>query len=83
MRGLKAFDSTKAVLEGFAIHYNYVRPHQSLNGKTPAQAARMQAPNNWKNLIEQATKYEAELLAKITRPEIEAKAGEAMKVIAK
>ena len=83
MRRLKDFESTKAILEGFAIHYNYVRPHQSLNGKTPAQGARMQAPNNWKDLIEQATKCEAELLAKITRTEIEAKEGEAIKVIAK
>ena len=81
MRGLKAFESTKSILEGYTIHYNYVRPHQSLNGQTPAQAARMQAPNNWKNLIEQATKHEAELLAKVTK-RTEAKEGEAIKVIA-
>ena len=83
MRGLKSFESTKAMLEGFAIHYNYVRPHQSLNGKTPAQAARMQAPTNWKSLIEAATHYEAELLAKVTKPMIEAREGEAIAVIAK
>lgn len=83
MRGLKSSESTKSILEGFTIHYNYVRPHQSLHGKTPAQVARMQAPHTWKNLIEQATKHEAELLAKATRPKIEAKEGEAIKVIAK
>jgi transposase-like protein len=81
MRGLKAFESTKAILEGFTIHYNYVRPHQSLNGKTPAQASRMQAPNNWKTLIEEATKHETELLAKVT--ESKATEEEAIKVIAK
>ena len=81
MRGFKSFESTKSILEGYIIHYNYVRPHQSLNGKTPAQAARTQAPNNWKNLIEQATKHEAELLAKVTK-RIEAKEGELIKVIA-
>jgi transposase-like protein len=81
MRGLKAFESTKAILEGFTIHYNYVRPHQSLNGKTPAQASRMNAPSNWKSLIEQATKHEAELLTKVT--ESRAKDREAIKVIAK
>jgi putative transposase len=79
MRGLKSFESTKAILEGYTIHYNYVRPHQSLNGKTPAQASRMEVPSNWKNLIEEATKHEAELLAKVTR-QTEAKRGEAMKV---
>ena len=83
MRGLKSFESTKAILEGYTIHYNCVRPHQSLNGKTPAQVARMGAPDNWKSLIEQATKYEAELLAKVTRPELEAREGEAIRVIAK
>jgi transposase-like protein len=66
MRGLKSFESTKALLEGFAISYNFCRPHQSLNGKTPAQVARMQAPNSWKGLIEEATKHEAQVLAKAT-----------------
>jgi transposase-like protein len=69
MRGLKAFESTKSLLEGFTIHYNYVRPHQSLGGKTPAQAARTQAPSTWKGLIEEATKHEAQLFAKATSPE--------------
>jgi hypothetical protein len=41
-----------------------VRPHQSLNGKTPAQAARTQAPSTWKVLIDEATKHEAEVLTR-------------------
>jgi transposase-like protein len=62
MRGLKSFESTKLLLEGYAVHYNCVRPHQSLGGKTPAQVARMGVPSNWKGLIDQAIKQEAELL---------------------
>jgi putative transposase len=73
MRGLKSFESTKSLLEGFTIHYNYVRPHQSLNGKTPAQAARAEAPCTWKGLIDEATKHEAQLLAKATSSEREEK----------
>jgi transposase-like protein len=69
MRGLKSYESTKALLEGFTIHYNYVRPHQSLNGKTPAQAARTQAPSTWKGLIEEATRHEAQILAKAINSE--------------
>ncbi len=65
MRGLKGFESTNAILEGYTVHYNFVREHQSI-GKTPAQAARTNAPDNWKGLIEEATKYEAELLARVT-----------------
>ena len=85
MRGFKSFESTKAILEGFTIHYNYVRPHQSLSGKTPAQASRMKAPNNWKHLIDQATKHEAEMLTRVTqdKPKRQAHEGEAMKVVAK
>ena len=67
MRGLKDFESTDKLLEGYTVHYNFVREHQSLLGKTPAQAARTGAPSNWKGLIEQATKYEAELFARVTQ----------------
>jgi putative transposase len=66
MRGLKSYESTKLLLEGFTVHYNCVRPHQSIGNKTPAQAARMNVPNNWKGLIDQATKQEAEILARAT-----------------
>ncbi|MDH5779449.1 MAG: IS6 family transposase [Candidatus Bathyarchaeota archaeon] len=68
MRGLKSFESTKLLLEGYAVHYNCVRPHQSLGGKTPAQAARMNTPSNWKGLIEEATKHEAMLLVNAMNP---------------
>ena len=66
MRGLHSYESTKLLLEGWSVHYNCVRPHQSLGGKTPAQAARMEVPNNWKGLIDEATKYEAQLLVNAT-----------------
>jgi putative transposase len=65
MRGLKSYESTKLLLEGYSVHYNCVRPHQSLGGKTPAQAARMDVPNNWKGLIEQATRREAKMLVNV------------------
>jgi len=81
MRGLKAFESTKALLQGYAIHYNFVRPHQSLNGKTPAQAARTQGPSNWRSLIEEATKYETQILANATNLGNDRKT-EALKVVA-
>ena len=68
MRGLKSYDSTKLLLEGWSVHYNCVRPHQSLGNKTPAQAARMQVPNTWKGLIDEATKQEAQILANATNP---------------
>lgn len=67
MRGLKSYESTKLLLEGYSVHYNCVRPHQSLGGKTPAQAARMDAPNNWKGLIEKATKHEVAMVTNVSK----------------
>jgi len=53
MRGLKTFESMKEFLKGWAIHYNYFRPHLSLNDRTPAQVAGIDFPyRNWKELIE-------------------------------
>jgi putative transposase len=81
MRGLKDFESTNAILEGYTVHYNYVREHQSLGGKTPAEAARTNAPDNWKALIEEATKYEAELFARVTK-KINEKSPKGIRVVA-
>lgn len=36
MRGLKSVDSANQFIDGFLVHYNYLRPHESLDGKTPA-----------------------------------------------
>jgi len=83
MRGLKAFESTKAILEGYTVHYNFVREHQSLMGKTPAQAARTNAPSNWKRLIEEATKYEAKLFTRVTDQNKRANKKEGIKVMVK
>jgi uncharacterized protein involved in tolerance to divalent cations len=60
-----------------------VRPHQSLNGKTPAQAARTQAPCTWKGLIEEATRYETQLLAKTISSETETKEERIVEAIVK
>ena len=36
MRGLKSTDTP--ILDGYQIYHNYVRPHEGLKGKTPAEA---------------------------------------------
>jgi hypothetical protein len=53
MRGLKTFESMNEFLQGWVIHYNFFRPHLSLNDRTPAQMAGINFPyHNWKELIE-------------------------------
>lgn len=39
IRGLRKKENIQLILDGWLIHYNYFRPHESLEGKTPAEAA--------------------------------------------
>jgi len=39
MRGLKGLETAKLVMDGWRIHYNFFRPHMSLESRTPAEAA--------------------------------------------
>jgi transposase-like protein len=56
MRGLKRPDTT--VLTGYQVYHNYLRPHEALNGKTPAEACgiAIQGNNKWKTVVENAQK---------------------------
>jgi putative transposase len=55
MRGLKRPDTK--ILTGYQIYHNYVRPHEGLEGKTPAEASgiKIEGNNKWRTLIENAT----------------------------
>jgi transposase-like protein len=50
-RGWKSYQTP--IAEGQRIAYNFVKPHAALNGKTPAEAAGLQA-KGWKALLENA-----------------------------
>jgi putative transposase len=52
MRGLKNTDS--AILSGYKLFHNYIRPHEGLNGMTPAQACgiEIEGNNKWLTLIQ-------------------------------
>jgi transposase-like protein len=54
MRGLKVNDTE--ILKGYQLFHNYIRPHESLGGKTPADAAGVIVEGNdkWKTLIQNA-----------------------------
>lgn len=56
MRGLKQ-DETP-VLKGYQLYHNYIRPHEALDGKTPADACGIQIEGNnkWLTLIQNASK---------------------------
>jgi len=52
MRGLKDIDTAKLFTQGWLLYYNYLRPHESLRGKTPAQVASVKYPyRNWQDIV--------------------------------
>ena len=44
LRGLKARETGQAYVDGLVTHYNFFRPHESLDGKKPAEAAGAEIP---------------------------------------
>ena len=44
LRGPKAPETEQAYVDGLVTHYNYFRPHESLDGKRPAEAAGAEPP---------------------------------------
>ncbi|BDQ31544.1 hypothetical protein NZNM25_05410 [Nitrosopumilus zosterae] len=55
-RGLKKMDSP--LIDGYQLYHNYVRPHMSLEGKTPSEMCGIEVKGNdkWKTLIQNASK---------------------------
>jgi len=50
MRGLANKESAKLMMDGWGIHYNFSRPHEGLDSKTPTEVAGIDAP--FKNLVD-------------------------------
>ncbi|MFC2022224.1 DDE-type integrase/transposase/recombinase [Chloroflexota bacterium] len=52
MRGLKNFETATEFVNGWLVHYNYLRPHTALDDKTPAEVAGVDYPyKNWADII--------------------------------
>jgi len=56
MRGLK--NPETPIIPGYQIYHNYVRPHEALEGKTPAEACgiKVEGENKWLTLIQNAAR---------------------------
>jgi len=56
MRGFKDPLSANTILDGWVTYYNFIRPHMSLGGMTPAEKIGIEmglnGGNRWENLIE-------------------------------
>jgi len=55
MRGLKKTGTP--IIPGYQIYHNYVRPHEGLDGKTPAEACgiKVEGQDKWLTLIQNAS----------------------------
>lgn len=64
VRGIKKDDSV--ILKGMQIHHNFIRPHQGLNGDTPADRSgiKIMGDNKWKTIIQNAVKSDLPTLSK-------------------
>lgn len=55
LRGFKTTDTASLLLEGFLVHYNFFRPHMTLNDRTPADVAGIRLPyKTWTQYIRHA-----------------------------
>jgi len=60
-RGLKELPQSRIFIEGFKNYYNFIRPHQALNGKTPAEIAGINLNldgNKWMNIIKESVEHD-------------------------
>ena len=57
MCGFNSGKSAKKFMKGFEVYYNFIKPHRSLGGKTPAQAAGLSKKKyTWLDLISDSEK---------------------------
>lgn len=60
MRGIKTKETP--ILEGHRLYYNFIKPHESLNGRTPSEEAgiTIDGDNKWLTLMKNAIQYHNE-----------------------
>jgi putative transposase len=60
MRGLKIENTP--IVEGHRLYYNFIKPHESLNGRTPSEVAgiTIEGDNKWFTLMKNAIQYNNE-----------------------
>lgn len=60
LRGFKSADSAKQILDGWLIYYNFFRPHESLNGKSPAENMHIKLPfTSWDDIVRNTKERES------------------------
>jgi transposase InsO family protein len=59
MRGLDDMETAQTIMDGLRVYYNFIRPHSALNGKIPAQKAKVETDKaEWMALIKKASQHQ-------------------------
>jgi len=62
IRAFRDFETLKQFTDGWLIYYNYFKPHESLEGKTPAEQANIEYDvKNWADLAHVPVAKQAEI----------------------
>ncbi len=73
MRGLNSMETAQILINGERFYYNFIRPHESLGGMTPAMMANLSyvdpSDNAWLVYIKTALRYQNPAPANSTKPE--------------
>jgi len=58
LRGLKVENTP--IIEGYRLYYNFIKPHEALDGKTPSEVAgiTVEGSNKWLTLIRKSIQYQ-------------------------
>ena len=61
IRGLKKDDTP--ILKGYQLFHNFIRPHEGLEGKTPAEVCglKVEGENKWITIIQNASRRSVRL----------------------
>jgi len=52
MRGMHNRETARLIMDGWLVHYNFFRPHESLADRTPASVAKASFPYySWKDVV--------------------------------
>jgi hypothetical protein len=62
MRAFRDMETLHQFMDGYLVYYNYFKPNEALEGKTPAEAAKVEYQiKNWKDLSQLPVSKESEI----------------------
>ncbi len=62
MRAFRDIETLHQFMDGYLVYYNFFKPNEALNGKTPAEAAKLDYQiKNWKDLSQLPVSKQAEI----------------------